>query len=75
MSQRELILLYLEAHGSITPLEALQHCGCFRLAARIRELREEGKVITTRTETASGSPKVSYARYELAPINGRLFAS
>jgi hypothetical protein len=75
VSQRELILLYLEAHGSITPLEALQHCGCFRLAARIRELREEGKVITTKIETTGDIQKVNFARYELAPINGRLFAS
>ena len=42
MTQRKEILRYMRERGSITPLEALQHFGCLRLAARILELREEG---------------------------------
>ena len=42
MTQRELILNYLKEYGSITPLEALRHCGSMRLSERIRELVSEG---------------------------------
>ena len=46
-TQKEAILEYLKEHGSITPLEALDKFGCFRLSAVIFELREDGYVITT----------------------------
>lgn len=42
MNQKELILNYLKQYGSITPLEALKHCGSMRLSERIRELVSEG---------------------------------
>lgn len=42
MSQKELILKYLKTYGSITPIEALEHCGSFRLSERIRELAADG---------------------------------
>lgn len=42
MTQKELILNYLKKYGSITPLEALEHCGSFRLSERIRELAADG---------------------------------
>lgn len=42
MSQKELILDYLKTYGSITPIEALEHCGSFRLSERIRELAADG---------------------------------
>ena len=41
-NQSELILEYLETHGSITPLEAQRLFGCMRLGARIWDLRNEG---------------------------------
>ena len=46
-TQKDAILEYLKEHGSITPLEALDKFGCFRLSAVIFELREDGYVITT----------------------------
>jgi hypothetical protein len=46
----------------ITPLEALDRYGCFRLAARIIELRKAGLDIETVTETRNGK---KYARYVL----------
>ena len=33
----------------LTALEALEECGCFRLAARIKELRQQGNNIKTKT--------------------------
>lgn len=32
-SQTEMILLYLQTHGAITPLDALREFGCMRLGA------------------------------------------
>ena len=46
MPQTDAILAYLRRHGSITPLEALlPPIGCFRLAARIHDLRLKGHPI------------------------------
>ena len=46
-TQTENILADLEAGKRITPLDALQDYGCFRLGARIWELRHElGKSIS-----------------------------
>ena len=39
-SQNEAIREYLEAGHSITPLEALNKFGCFRLGARIADLKK-----------------------------------
>lgn len=62
--QARKVLLHLEKNKSITPLEALGVYGIFRLAARIWELREIGKQITTVHMTDNeGKP---YARYVLA---------
>ena len=60
-TQREMALEYLEKFDSITPMEALTAFGCFRLSARISELREDGYVITT--EIHKG--KKNYAVYSL----------
>jgi len=48
MSQSQWILKALE-HRPLTPIEALEGCGCFRLAARIKELREQGHNIKTKS--------------------------
>lgn len=63
MSQTTKILRHLVSRGSITGLEALKKHQCFRLAARIRGLREEGIDITTKyVKTRSGK---RIARYVL----------
>lgn len=41
-TQKELVLEYLETHENITPMDALNKFGCFRLAAIICELRKDG---------------------------------
>ena len=46
----------------ISPLEALQEYGCFRLAARIAELREDGLNIETVQTKQNGK---TFATYQL----------
>ena len=45
--QTVLIARHLYEIGSLTPLQALRLYGCFRLAARIKDLRDEGFDIET----------------------------
>lgn len=64
-SQKELILDYLRAHGCITPDDALRlEKRCFRLSARIKELRNDGYNIITDNQDVDGNP-VNYAIYRL----------
>ena len=57
------ILEHLRRVGSITPLEALDLYGCFRLAARIKDLRALGWAIHTGVHhTPTGK---AVARYRL----------
>jgi len=56
------ILAYLQSGNAITALDALQRFGCFRLAARIFELRREGWQIAERmVETANGKRVAEYS--------------
>lgn len=61
MSQTVQILSHLK-RKPITPIEALERYGCFRLAARISDLRYQGHVIET--ETIQRNEK-RFARYRL----------
>lgn len=60
-TQYEMALDYLKTYGTLTPLEALNAFGCFRLAAIISDLRRDGYDIET--EIAKG--KKHYAIYTL----------
>ena len=62
MTQNQQIKSYLEKGKSITPIQALNKFGCFRLAARISDLRNEGLNIATKIVTKEGK---SYASYRL----------
>jgi len=62
MTQNEWILGRLKAGYSITPMDALKGCGCFRLAARINDLRAEGHIILTEKISLGGK---SFASYQL----------
>ena len=61
----ELVLDYLREHGSVTPLDALNEFGCFRLGARIYDLRKAGHRIVTEMEEGA-RPNTRFARYSLA---------
>ena len=46
MKQGEQILKHLRSGKHLTALEALQRFDCLRLAARVKDLRNEGHAIT-----------------------------
>ena len=57
-TKQEKVLTHLQTYGSITPLEALEKYGSFRLGALIFNLRKEGYDIETNI-----IPKKGYAKY------------
>lgn len=61
-SQKASVKGYLLTGNSITPVDALNWFGCFRLAAIIHTLRAEGMVIKTETVDKAGK---RYAKYFL----------
>ncbi len=64
MTQTDEVLAYIHRHGSITAYEAMNVLGCYRLAARISDLRKAGVDIESERVTQDGS---SFARYRLVP--------
>jgi hypothetical protein len=62
MSQTQWILENLRKRP-LTPLDALQGCGCLRLAARILELKSRGHNIVREMVTDGDK---TFARYRLA---------
>ena len=62
MSHTTDILEHLETGQSITAIEALNQFGCFRLAARINELRSQGHLIRTDRVCEQGK---EFAKYTL----------
>ena len=69
-SQKDRILEYLEDGHSITPIDALNLFGCFRLSAVIFDLKEEGHDIQTKMVTNQNGKK--FASYTLLSKNGEL---
>jgi len=55
-------LTRLQEGKSLTPLEALNEFGCFRLAAHIESLRKDGHRIFTHMVNENGK---KYAKYTL----------
>lgn len=51
MNQYDLILAYIEEHGSITTMEAFVDLGITKLSTRISELIRRGVKITKKTVT------------------------
>jgi hypothetical protein len=60
VTQNDAIKQHLLSGKPITPLDALQKYGCFRLAARIDDLRKAGLNIETLTEKRNGKQYASY---------------
>ena len=62
MTQTHQILAALKAGQHITPIDALRDFSCFRLGARIYDLKQAGhKIHTARVETPSGAFVASYS--------------
>ena len=72
MSQTEMIIAYLEKYGSITHAEAAASLGCYRLSARIWELKRRGVRIKRRMEEGMNrfGGRTRYARYFVEVANG-----
>lgn len=64
-TQKTQILHHMRHRGSINPLLALKLYGCFRLAARIEELRRDGWLINSTMVSHRGK---RYAAYSLAHV-------
>ena len=71
-TQKEAILRHLQSGQTITPLEALNLYGCFRLGARIWELRDEGYEI--KSENVKQGKK-TFASYKIiVPVHAEQLA-
>lgn len=67
MTQCEKILKYMQEHREgITPADAIENFKCFRLAARISDLKCRGhKITSTLVKEERGGVKIQYSRYTL----------
>jgi hypothetical protein len=76
MTQQDQILAALLNGEIITPLDALRQFGCFRLAAAIHRLREDGYPIATIPQTDGEKHWAAYRleRDESGAIQMNLFA-
>lgn len=66
MSQTQAILRALQKRP-LTAIDALKLCNCFRLAARVKDLRNDGHNIVTETITQKGK---HFAQYRLVQKRG-----
>ena len=60
-TQKQQLQDHLIKGKSITPIEALNKFGCFRLAARIADLRNEGVNIATKYVNKKSKTFASYS--------------
>ncbi len=67
MTQCERILRHLQDYGSITQAEAVTEYGCYRLGARIWDLKAQG--VPIRSERVTGKNRydepVSFSKYSI----------
>lgn len=61
-SQTNGILAYLKKGGTLTAIQALEKFGCFRLAARIRNLKDMGWRVEREMVRVKG---IRFAKYSL----------
>ena len=60
-TQNQQIKAYLTKGKSLTPIDALNKFGCFRLSARIKNLRDEGLNIVTKYVTKGDKTFACYS--------------
>lgn len=61
-AQEQMILKHLQRGRGLTPLQALEKWGCFRLGARVFELKQQGHKIKTEMVKRNGK---RFARYTM----------
>jgi hypothetical protein len=59
-SQVKQILNYLQNGGKLTGIDALNKFGCFRLSARIHDIRAMGNSVQSRKVTRAGKRFAEY---------------
>lgn len=66
-TQCGMILRYLKDCGAITPVDAMREFGCFRLGARVHDLKRRGYNIVNEWEESINryGKTVRYAKYRL----------
>jgi predicted ArsR family transcriptional regulator len=64
--QKARLLQHLKKNGEIDPLTARDKLGIYRLAARVKDLRDEGHNIVTVNVKLKPGPGRPNARYRLA---------
>lgn len=67
-TQSRAILDALRAGQALTPLDALERFQCFRLAARVHDLRRQGFPILEETITTATGKRVAMYRLERNPL-------
>lgn len=67
-TRNQRILDYLDAHGSITQLEALKELGIMRLASRMSDLKRQGYEIESKMDVVHNryGEKCRVKRYSIA---------
>lgn len=68
MTQNSMVLEHLKKGRSLSPAEAMHGMGIYRLAARIKDLKNAGHNITTEMHVAPNGSR--YAEYRLVPETG-----
>lgn len=58
LSQKQRILQWMLEGNTITPLEALEKFQCFRLGARIADIKEMGYLVQSRFVTTATKKRV-----------------
>lgn len=73
ITQKERIIEYIRKFGSITSKEAFNDLGITQLGARLDQLKKEGYLFKTKTESGKNrfGEAVSFKRYYLDDIESR----
>ena len=70
ITQTDLVLRHMQTYGSISQLDAVEWYGCYRLSARIADLRAKGIQISKENVTRKNryGHTTTYARYRLKEV-------
>ena len=69
-TQCDAVLRYMREFGSITALQAMQGFQCYRLAARIKDLRDMGYSIKTHIDKNKKGTHARYTLFEHIEVDG-----
>ena len=67
ITQCEMIIEYLKTYNEITPLDAMRDLGCYRLSARIKDLKDrygykiKSKMVSVETRNGGKTYVASYS--------------